>query len=275
MKRYRQNQIALRWRLESRLLLGLILLFVTTGVSLAADADDGYGVALSLYDSGDYEGALRAAEEIGNANGLALAARAQLVLMRFFEPAAKKEAALHRAIELSQRAIALDPGHLEANLQAAIGLGYRGRLNHSSRDARLARRHIDTALEADPQNPWALAALGGWHGEVVIEAGAFFARALFDAGRSDAIEHYEAAIAAAPENIPIHASYAKMLLRFHRKRYYDRAEKLLVETLAITPGNAFDRLIRDEAAEVLDTLRSGDEEALNSLLDRTAPFSQD
>lgn len=253
----------------------IVLFLLAVTAPAKAVADDGYGRALALYDSGQYEAALKAAEALGDADGLALAARSQLVLLRFFLPREEKEAALDRAIELSRRAVELDPDNLEANLQAAIAIGYRGRLQHSTRDARRARQHISKALEVDPDNPWALAAFGGWNGEVVIEAGAFLARALFRAGRSEAIENYEAAIQAAPDNIPIHASYAKMLLRFERKRYYERAEQLLVETLVTKHHNAFDNLISDEAAEILKTLRSGDEKALHQLLVLTAPFAED
>lgn len=275
MRRVPQLLAVARFRVESNCLVIMVLLLLAAGMPIRAAAEDGYAAALALYDAGQYEAALKAAESIGDASGLALAARSQLVLLRFFLPPQEKEAALHRAIELTRRAVELGPDHLEANLQSAIALGYRGRLDHSTRDARRARRHIDKALEVDPDNPWARAALGGWNGEVVIEAGAFLARALFNAGRSDAIENYEAAIKAAPDNIPIHASYAKMLLRFERKRYYKRAEQLLVETLATKHHNAFDKLITDEAAEILKTLRSGDEEALHQLLIRTAPFSED
>lgn len=261
---------------DAALLLSLVaLVLVAAGVRTQAWATDGYGAALALYEAGEYESAMHAAEALDDAGGLALAARSQLVLARFFLSAEEKEVALKRAIELSQKAVAMNPDHIEANLQAAIALGYRGRLQRSSRDARQARRHIEAALEVEPHNPWALAALGGWHGEVVMEAGTFFARAFFNAGRSDAIRHYEEALEIAPDNIPIRASFAKTLLRFERKRYLPRAERLLEQTVAKQPVNAFDRLIRDEAQEILTTLQSGDSEALKSLLDRTAPFSRD
>lgn len=236
-------------------------------------SEAGFTAAEALYNAGHYQEAVTAAEALETPDGLALAARSRLVLVRFFMAPGDRHAAIETALADARRALVLDPTHLEANLQAAIALGYRGKLNRSIRDAKAGKRHIDEALVYHPTSGWALATLGGWNGEVVLEAGRFFASALFGAGRNKAVRSFRAAVAAEPENIAIRAGFAKTLLRFNRSRFEKEALALLEDSITLPAHTAFEKMMMQQMHDLLMALQAGEREALKNLLEKMAAFA--
>lgn len=239
----------------------------------------GFAAAEALYDEGRFEAAMTAARALNTADGLALASRTGLVLIRYFMPPGARPAAIAMALADARRALEIDPGHLESNLQAAIAIGYRGKLRRSIGDAWAGKRYIDNALAYHPESPWALAALGGWHGEVVMEAGRFFAGALFGAGRKKSVRNFRAAIEAEPENIGVRTSFAITLLRFNRRRFEAEALELLAGTIslsagnALAAGNALDEILLRQSRDLLLALQEGRRDDLKALLERATAIA--
>lgn len=233
----------------------------------------GFAGAEALYDEGQFEAALAAARALNTADGFALASRTGLVLVRYFMAPGERPAAIAAALADAQQALEMDPDHLEGNLQAAISIGYRGKLRRSISDAWAGRRYIDTALAHHPESSWARAALGGWNGEVVMEAGRFFASALFGAKRKRAVRHFRSAVEAEPGNIGIRTSFAITLLRFRRSRFEAEAITLLSGTISLAAENALDEILLQQSRDLLLALREGRRGDLKALLKRLTAFA--
>ncbi len=239
-------------------------------------SSDGFAAAEALFDAGEFEPALAAARALNTADGFALASRTGLVLMRYFLPPRERAAAIAAALADARRALEMNPGHLEGNLQAAISIGYRGKLRRSIRDAWTGKRYIDNALAHHPENAWALAVLGGWNGEVVIEAGRFFAGTLFGAGRRKAIRHFRAALRAEPGNIAIRTSFAITLLRFDRRRFEAEARTVLAGTISLAAEDAarsaLEEMLLQQSRDLLRALQAERRDDLAGLLRRLTAF---
>ncbi|MCH8861271.1 MAG: hypothetical protein IID51_02010 [Proteobacteria bacterium] len=272
-----------------RLLILLLLapaLLPLSGSTVAAPREDtDFAAAEALYNAGEFEAALAAARALDTPDGFALASRAGLVLMRYFMPPAERPAAIEAALADARRALDADPEHLEGNLEAAISIGYRGKLTRSMGDAWAGKKYIDTALLHHPDSAWAEAVLGGWNGEVVMEAGRFFAGMLFGAKRKRAVQHFRAGLAIEPENIAIRTGFAITLLRFNRSRFEKEAIELLSGTIALdaeytaenaaenTRENALDEILVNQSRELLGALQEGRREDLRALLQRLTTFA--
>lgn len=263
-----------------RLLILLLLapaLLPLSGSTVAAPQDTDFAAAEALYNAGEFEAALAAARALDTPDGFALASRAELVLMRYFMPPGKRPAAIEAALADARRALDTNPEHLEGNLQAAISIGYRGKLTRSMGDAWAGKKYIDTALLHHPDSAWAKAVLGGWNGEVVMEAGRFFAGMLFGAKRKRAVQHFRAGLAIEPENIAIRTGFAITLLRFNRSRFTTEAMELLAGTIALAaenaPGNALDEILVGQSRELLQALQEERLQDLRALLQRLTTFA--
>lgn len=258
-------------------LMPLLALFVALGAF--AEPSNAQSAALDAveaeYIQGNYARAVELGRSLGSAEGLALAARAGLVIARFQSPPLTRDAEIAAALVDALAALALSPNHVEAHLQAAIAYGYRGKRARSIRDAKRGRRHIDQALAENQNNAWAAASLGGWHGEVVLEAGPFFARILFGARRSLAVLNFERAVKLDPGNVLISVGFGTTLLRFDKPEYEARAIVMLRASLEYAARNALDELLQTQARELIKAYESGDRKLLRKELDRTSSFSDD
>lgn len=258
-----------------RLFLQTFLLFALCGLqsALAQPAADDLE---QVFDSGAYGEVVRqveaAAEQDPGARALAIGARAQLMIARYYTPVEEQMQAIERGLALARRALAADPDSVEGHLQTAVALGLRARRTESMADVREGRRHIRAALEREPGNPWALAALGGWHGEVVTRAGGFFAGLFFGASRTEALEYFRRALDLDPRNIPLQSGFGRMLLRLDRNDYESLAREHLKTALSIEPGNHFARLNQRLSRLILDALEARDDAELERLLKSRRPL---
>lgn len=267
------------------LLIAPALLPASNSAVAAPGQDADFAAAEALYNAGEFEATLAAARALNTPDGFALASRTGLVLMRYFVPPGERPAAIASALTDARRALEMDPKHLEGNLQAAISIGYRGKLRRSIGDARAGKKYIDTALLHHPDSAWAKAVLGGWHGEVVMEAGRFFAGMLFGAKRNRAVQHFRAGLAIEPENIAIRTGFAITLLRFNRSRFEKEAIELLSGTIALdaeytaenaaenTRENALDEMLVNQSRDLLGALQEGRREDMKALLQRLTTFA--
>jgi len=240
----------------------LIVLFVSS----AQAVED----ARALYREGQYEQAIAAGSAENSASGFALAARAAMAEAMMRSPCLD---CLKRAESLARKSVAMDGGLADGHVFLATSLGYQARIVGMVR-ARLAgyaeeaKTQLDEALRHDPQNPWALAALGGWHVEIVRGGGATLARWLYGANVPTGISCFEKAFKAAPDNIVLRYQYALSLGGLDPVLY--RAAIIDALTRADTgfAVSAYDRFAQKRARELLAVLKSGDQAAVSRTVRR-------
>jgi hypothetical protein len=224
---------------------------------------------LSLYLAGQFSQAEAAGVAQNDSQGLAIAARAALAddMMRD-EPCLD---CLKRAEDLARRAIAADPKVPEGHIYLAAAIGYEARIigtlaAQSKGYANEAKRELDAALASDPNNPWALAAMGSWHIEIVRNGGATLARWIFGARLQSGQDYYSKAFAAAPGNLVIRYQYALALAGYDLPEYQKDVEASLARALACQPASAYETFTRNRARELLDALKRGDATAAARLV---------
>lgn len=226
-----------------------------------------FGHAESLYARGDYVAAAATAEELATAPGYALAARALLAHATSTAPRDERLAFVDRAEALALKALAADETYVEGHLQLVVALGHRGKAQGAMASqfeglVSLTRRHIDRALELEPDNPWAHAISGGWHMELVRRDPIGFTNLIYGARRSKGMEDFERALELDPANIILHVQYGLTLLETRRNRYRERAEEVLSATKSIEPPLSYDRIIKARGCHVLDLIADGDRRTL-------------
>jgi len=216
---------------------------------------------LSLYLAGQFSQAETAGIAENDATGYAIAARAVLAddMMRD-QPCLD---CLKKAEDLARKAIAADPRVPEGHIYLAAAIGYEARIignlaAQSKGYASEAKRELDAALASDPTNPWALAAMGSWHIEIVRGGGATLARWLFGARLESGQDYYAKAITAAPGNLVIRYQYALALAAYDLPEYQKDVETSLTQALACQPQSVYETFTRNRARELLDTLKRGD-----------------
>lgn len=226
---------------------------------------------LALYLSGRFAQAESAGVSQNDAQGLAVAARAALAEEQMRDSPCLE--CLARAEDLSRRAIAADPRRPEGHIYLAAAVGYEariiGELAAQTRGyASLAKRELDLALAEDPNDEWALAALGSWHIEIVRRAGATFGRWLFGARFELGREYYAKAFAVAPDNLVLRYQYALALAAFDLSAHRNDAEEQLERAVKATPQSAYEVFARDRAQQLLEVMKRGDSAAIMRLIRR-------
>ncbi len=232
----------------------LALLLTLGGAAQAAGSFD-------LYRQGKYEEAVRAGEAEHNARGLSVAARAVLAdAMLRDKPCLP---CLRRAETFARAAIAADARVPEGHIYLAVALGYQGRIEGGI-VAKLkgypeeARRELDAALEADPGNVWALAALAGWHVEIVRKGGARLAWWIYGASLEEGLAKFAEVFKRAPNHVALQYQYAVSLGGFDARTYRSRVAAALERCIKGNAASAYDRFIQARAAEMLAALKAND-----------------
>jgi hypothetical protein len=239
-------------------------------LALALAAAPGDSSALfALYAQGHYQDAMRQGEDSRTAEGLAIAARAALA-----DAMTRPESCLsclQRAEQDARRAIALDARSADGHVWLATSLGYEARLQgmmHASwtNSPARAKEQLDAALAADPDNPYALAALGGWNAEVVRVGGAFLAGKIYSASLDRGLMLFDRASRAAPHNVAVHYQIALSLAGLDAARYRARIESELKTAIEGPPQTAYEKFVAGRAQELLTLLKSGDADAFANKL---------
>ncbi|WP_300554962.1 hypothetical protein [Maricaulis sp.] len=222
----------------------------------AAPAYADMAEARSAYEQGHWQAAAAYAQRAGGADGYAFAAGSLIAQLMVEPDHPDREALARRALELAEYAYELDGEHVEARLRLAGALGFRGRYMSAfrayvQRMPHRGKRLIEDAVEADPDNAWAVGMLGAWHLEVARRGGQRGLNAL-DASVEAGIGFYTHAIAMEPENPAPRFFLAVALLALDEPAYYDMAREQVEICLQIEAGDAFEQGIQSEA----DVLRS-------------------
>jgi hypothetical protein len=256
----------------ARYALGLLL-----ALSGFAASAQGLDEARALYRQGRFIEAAAAAGAVGTPPALALAARALLVEAAYVAPPEKAQAILIRANELAGTALARNPDTIEALLQKAVAQGYLARLEgpvaaHFAGRATGARRLIDHALELAPDNPWAHALLGGWHGEIICRAGRFFGRTFYGASQKEMRRQFALARRLLPGNPVLAFEYAKALVCRRAVKTRAEARAALAVALAAKPQNAFEALVIACARRLDAALAAPGARRVRAVLREIEPF---
>jgi hypothetical protein len=227
------------------------------------------GALFALYAQGHYPEAMRRGEDSRTAEGLAIAARAALAdAMTRPEPC---PSCLERAEADARHAIALDGRLADGHVWLATSLGYEARLQGVMRASwsnspAQAKDQLDAALTLDPNNPYALAALGGWHIEVVRVGGAFLAGKVYDASLDKGMALFDRAGRAAPHNVAVHYQIALSLAGLDASHYRARVESELEAAIQGPPQTAYEKVVAGRAQELLNLMKRGDGAAFEARL---------
>lgn len=230
------------------------------------------GEVEQYYKDGDFEKTLAAGRELGTKEGLQFALRAQLIRAQYILPPEERLPALAKAIPEARSALARYPDDVELIISTGILIGLRGRMERSVGDGKEARALFEKALELDPDQPWALGALGSWHAETVHEAGAIAARLVMGAKKKHAYAYFDQAYEADPNNLPILAAYIRMIFKLEPKHLAGRLRVLIREVENAEPKNGLDRLMQEQIRQIEAAWLAGDNETLNLLLSETQPL---
>lgn len=249
----------------------LALILIALLIALPARAE----TLATLWQRGEYQALIDRLTGRQEAGSLALMARAHLALGRFIAPQSDWPRHVRAALAASQAAVAADPDLVEARLQHALALGYRGLqigpvMAHLNGLAEAARAEIDAALALDAQDPWALAVSGGWHLEIVDRAGPGLAEDLYGATLADGLAAFDRALALDPANPTLHVEFAAALLRHDRRGKAGAARGLLRMARRLTPRNAVEAQAAALACALLAALDSHQDNRIEALLTPTA-----
>jgi tetratricopeptide (TPR) repeat protein len=245
----------------------LVLLCLLSAPAFAGPGED-------AFREGRFAEAQKLGEAAGDANGLALAARATLAIAAYqTRDRAQAERLIDEALADAKAARAQNPKHVEALLQQAIGVAYRAKLRQSPSQAREARKLMENALKLAPDNAFAWASLAGWHGEAVADLGGFVAGTVLGARKAEALRLYEEALRRDTASPTFPTFFAVTLLRLDRDQTA-RARSLLQSALEKPARDGFEALMRQHAAQVLSALQSGDSKKTLALVKRLQPFGE-
>jgi tetratricopeptide (TPR) repeat protein len=222
-----------------------------------------------LYAQGQYDEAMRQGTAAGTAAGFAIAARAAMAdaMMR---PAPCLEC-LKRAETYARRAVAADKDAADGHVWLAAALGYEARIVGLVRaridnDPAQAKANLDEALKLQPDNAYALAALGGWNVEIVRAGGKFLANKLYGASVEQGVSLFDRAVRAQPRNVAVRYQIALSLAGLNPATHRSRIGSELEAAIHATPETAYEKFVQTRAAELLTLLKRDDRDAFESKL---------
>lgn len=233
--------------------LGVIL---GSGAGLAADLDE----AQTLYRGGNMLEAARIARAAGTAEGFALASKATLVDGLYLAPEHERAALFERAADDADRALQLEPNHIDAMLRLAVALGHIAKSEdpvsaHLKGYGRQGRELLERALALEPDHPWANGLLGIWHLQVVAKGGAMLARELYGASESEGRRLCRRALELEPDANSIRFGCARSLLDLDRVANEATALEDLHRVVEAPAQDVPSRLLRDEAWKHIEDIR--------------------
>jgi tetratricopeptide (TPR) repeat protein len=184
---------------------------------------------------------------------------------------------LKRAEDAARSAIAAEPKSPRAYVAFVAVIGFESRLagtfaSRRARYAEQAKEAADKALALAPDDPWALAAMGGWHIEVVRAAGRIAGGFLYDAHYDTGAAFFQRAASAAPDDPVVQLNYALALSSYRFNRERAAIETALAAAARANPRDAYGQTMKMRAATLLDLLRKDDRRDYLTLMSRYLGF---
>lgn len=183
---------------------------------------------------------------------------------------AAARALLNQAVAACDAALKARPGDPDATLQRGIAVGYIAKMDRSPGGAKEARRAFETVLVKRPNDPHALAAMGGWHGESVATLGGFLAGTVLGAKKGEAVKFFDRAVAASSDPV-VSTFYASTLLALDEDNA-PRARQLLERAVAARGGDGYELMMQRHAREILVAMAKGGAAAAQEAAARLGPL---
>ncbi|MCY4590501.1 MAG: hypothetical protein OXE86_08045 [Alphaproteobacteria bacterium] len=242
----------LRW-----LILSLLCMAPSGAPPAASSLED----ARVAWMQGRFVDAARMGESLATSEGYALAARSLVVRAVYVAVEADRKALLERATALARRAVDLDPGSADAQMELARAIGRYaetiGAYEAANEGyAEKIRAAADAAVRLNPELAAAHLCIGGWHAGLVGTVGPFLARLTYGATEMKAVAAFERALRLAPDAKEVPYQYALSLLDIDEDEHREKAQDLLERAVAIAPATAHDRLLHARAVERLKAIRA-------------------
>lgn len=227
------------------LLIYIALACSAVSTGWAASHDD---VRLSI-NNGEYDQAFSLGEDLGDNQGLLLAAEAlNTKILIGSSNNVKRDA--KRAMKLSERVLEQDEAHKKAKLLYAVSYGFYGRSASPFKAWRKKlpqkiKAAIDQAYIANPDEARSFALIGAWHMSVSARAGSKTAKKYYGASIEDGVVSFEQALRAAPKDILITGNYALMLYANAPDTHIDAVKLLLASVKQAQPKDMAEAYVLD------------------------------
>lgn len=240
-------------------LVSLTAALFLAGTAAADPVPEALEEASLAFETGAFERAAQLGVECGDADGLALAARALLAAAVTGETD-PPPALIEEAERLAHLALAQDRDHIEARLQLAIAWSLRLRQmsNGEARRSGLGgdtRALVNSVLEDDPSNPYAHGLMAVWHIEVVRRGGSLGAT-IMGASMEDALAHYQIAVRDAPDEASLHWQVARALTALNARRYRSEIDAALALARAGDPLDPLQPVISLRAERLAEAIQT-------------------
>ncbi len=235
--------------------LGLVLgaLF---WAALASASDVGSVDIRGHIDAGRYDEAITAGQTMGSPEGLVLAAEAlsTKVMLGYVDDHVDES---KQARKWAQAALEQNPSSHDALLQYALAYGFETRSSSPFRAWRKklpakTRDAIDALRAEYPDDPRGDALLAAWHLGIIRKTGDANGEKWFDASQAEGIRLYEAALAAAPNDIVIASNYALSLLAIDADQHMERGRELVAVIDLMKPRNATEQEVQSRMKHILN-----------------------
>jgi tetratricopeptide (TPR) repeat protein len=249
-----------------------VALLLSATSLLVGGAPAAAGPAAQAFDAGRFAEAAVAGRKEGTAQSLVVAGRG-ISTVAAFQTTDRKKAReqLLQAERDFDAALALQPGHPDAQLQKAIAIGYRAKLENNIGLAKQARKNFEALLAKRPNDALVLGALGGWHGEAIATLGKFLAGTALGANAKDGQRYYDKAVASPGADPAVPVFYATTLLNLSPDNA-PRARALLQRAVKAPANDGFEQLMQQNARAILAPLEKGDVEAARAEAKRLGPL---
>ena len=234
-------------------LRSLILFAFAVLAAMPARAD--FAAANAAFDQGRYDAAFQALAHEDTGDAHAFRARALLAKAMCGEDD-PSPSLVADALSEADAALSLSPDHAEGRLQKAIALSLILRpmsLSEASQTGygELSKALAESVLADDPSNFYAHGFLAVWHVEVERRGGMIGA-AIMGASLKAARNHYQAAVALAPEDIGLHWQWARALAALDAKKYRREISDALTVAVNAHPSTDLDRVMQHRASTLLE-----------------------
>lgn len=224
-------------------------------VSTAARANEANSIpGWEEYKAGRYSETVDIGRAAQTADGYAIACRANLLSGGYELRGREAFDALQTAIADCEKALRLDPKHMDARLSLTFALGYEAKRLGSATLATQTRKEIEHLIRLYPGHPIPAAALGGWHG--AIANGGFIVRLYLGGSHRRAGQWFDYAVELGVDDIYTLFEYTKYLAK---RKKNDRAVAIAVleDITTRTPETAIDANIIERAKTLLESLKNG------------------
>lgn len=205
---------------------------------------------------------------------LAAATPRQILTEAAFQTRDKAQA-LAQIAEASAGAAALlaaDPGNRDAAFVQAMALGYRAKLTRNRRDAMGARKQFEQLVATNPRDADAVAAVGTWHLDSVLDLGGLLAGMAIGAKKTTGFAMMDRAVALGGNRAMFPGLAA--LLRLSIDPADPRGRVLSEKASAATVVLPVDRIFQRSAAAILVSFKTGDKDATQRLARQLLPFGR-